>query len=125
MISTLINMHGLFNFVQVEYIQQGLLDHSPLKVGFPTVESCPPIWNVVICGIDGDHPTKDPKGVEKVKEAHEATKGIKRIQIMVRNLLFQAQDILPNSPGEYPVFVHLLTQVSLGMIDCNLPYPQV
>jgi len=74
---------------------------------------------------DGDHPTKDPKGAEKVKEAQEETKDVKRIQTMVRNLLFQAQDILPNSPGKYLIFVHLLTQAPLGMIDYNLPYPQV
>jgi len=74
---------------------------------------------------DGDHPTKDPKEAEKVKEAQETTKDVNRIQTMVRNLLFQAQDILPNSPGKNPVFVHLLTQAPLGMIDYNLPYPQV
>ena len=77
------------------------------------------------CISDGDHPTKDPKGATKVKEAQEATKDVKRIQTMVKNLLIQAQDILPNSPGKYPVFVHLLTQAPLSMIDYNLPYPQV
>jgi len=70
---------------------------------------------------DGDHPTKDPKEAEKVKEAQETTKDVKRIQTMVRNLLIQGQDILPNSPGKYPICVHLLTQAPLGMIDCNLP----
>jgi len=54
-------------------------------------------------GSDGDHPNKDPKEAEKVKKAQETTKDVKRIQTMVRNLLFQAQDILPNSPGKNPV----------------------
>ena len=55
---------------------------------------------------DGDHPTKDPKEAEKVKDAHEATKDAKRIQTIIR------------------IFVHLLTQAPLGMMDENLPYPQ-
>jgi len=58
---------------------------------------------VVIC-VDGDHPTKDPKEAEKVKEAQEATKDAKRIQTMIRNLLFQAQNFLPSSPENCPVF---------------------
>jgi len=46
----------------------------------------------------GDHPTKDPKGAEEAKEAQEATKDAKRIQTMVKNLVFQAQNILPVHP---------------------------
>ena len=75
--------------------------------------------------IDGDHPTKDPKEAEKVKEPHEATKDAKRIQTMIRNFLFQARNFLPSSSENCPVFVHLLTQAPLGMMDWNLPYPQV
>jgi len=56
---------------------------------------------------DGDHPTKGPKEAERVKEGQEATKDAKGIQTMVRNLLFQAQKILPSSPENHPVFVHL------------------
>ena len=74
---------------------------------------------------DGDHPTKGPKEAERVKEGQEATKDAKGIQTMVRNLVLQAQNILPSSPGNYPVFVHRLTQAPVGMIDCHLPYPQV
>ena len=74
---------------------------------------------------DGDHPTKGPKEAEGVKEGQEATKDAKGIQTMVRNLLFQAQNILPSSPGNHPIFVHMLAQAPLGMIDCNLPYPEV
>jgi len=74
---------------------------------------------------DGDHHTKDPKEAEKVKECQEATKDAKGIQTMVRNLVLQAQNILPSSPGNYPVFMRRLTQAPSGMIDCHLPYPQV
>jgi len=66
---------------------------------------------------DGDHRTKDPKGAEEAKEAQEAIKDAKGIQTMVRNLVFQAQNILPSSPENCPVLVHLLTQAPLGMID--------
>ena len=52
---------------------------------------------------DGDHPTKGPKEAERVKEGQEATKDAKEIQTVVRNLLFQAQNILPSSPGNHLV----------------------
>ena len=66
---------------------------------------------------DGDLPTKDPKGVENGKEGQETTKDAKGIQTMVRNLLFQAHNSLPSSSGNHPVFVHLLAQAPLGMIE--------
>ena len=64
---------------------------------------------------DGDHPTKGPKEAERVKVGQEATKDAKGIQTMVKNLLFQAQNILPSSPENHPIFVHLLAQAPLGM----------
>jgi len=77
------------------------------------------IWEVESKNIfpDGDLPTKDPKGAENVKEDQEATKDAKGIQTMVRNLLFPAQNSLPSSSGNHPVFVHLLAQAPSGMID--------
>ena len=50
---------------------------------------------------------------------------VKDIQAMVRSLTIQAQELLPGSFGSHPVFVHLLTQAPLGMIECILAYPQV
>jgi len=66
---------------------------------------------------DGDLPTKDPKGVENVKEGQETTNDAKGIQAMVRNLLFQAHNSLPSSSENHPVFVHLLAQAPLGVIE--------
>jgi len=85
------------------------------------------VWRLSMMNIsiDGDHPTKDPKEDEKVKEAHEATKDAKRIQTMIRNFLFQAQNFMPRSSENCSIFVHRLTQAPLGMMDGNLPYPQV
>ena len=59
---------------------------------------------------DGDHPTKGPKEAERVKEGQEAIKDAKGIQTM------------PSSPENHPVFVHLLAQAPLGMIDWILVY---
>jgi len=74
---------------------------------------------------DGDQPTKEPKDDEKVKEVKKVAKEVKDIQAMVRNFTLQAQELLPSSSGFHPVFVHLLTQAPLGMIECILAYPQV
>ena len=48
--------------------------------------------------LDGDHHTKESKEDEELKEVQKVAKEIKGIQTMVRNLLFEAQDILPSSP---------------------------
>jgi len=72
---------------------------------------------------DGDLPTKDPKEAENVKQDQEATKDAKGIQTMVRNFLFQAQNFLPSSSENHPIFVHLISRAPLGMIDWFLLYP--
>ena len=66
---------------------------------------------------DGDRPTKEPKDDEKVKEVKKVAKEVKDIRAMVRNFTFQAQELLPCSSGFHSVFVHLLAQVPLGMIE--------
>jgi len=44
-------------------------------------------------------------------------KEVKDIQTMVRNIISQAQEFLPETSGSGPVFVNQLTQAPLGMID--------
>ena len=55
--------------------------------------------------------------MESVKEGQEAIKDAKGIQTMNRNLLFQAHNSLPSSSKNHPIFVHLLAQAPLGMIE--------
>jgi len=70
---------------------------------------------------DGDPHTKESKEDEEVNEVQKVAKEVKGIQTMVGTLLSQAQDSLPSSSENCPVFVHLLTQDSLGVFDCNPP----
>jgi len=66
---------------------------------------------------DGDHTTNEPKDDGKAKEVKKVDKEVKDIQAMVRNLTFQAYELLPSSSGFHSVFVHLLAQAPLGIME--------
>jgi len=41
---------------------------------------------------------------------------------LAKNDLNQSNSAVGTSPGNKPIFVRLLVQDPLGVIDCNLPY---
>ena len=66
---------------------------------------------------DGDHTTNEPKDDGKAKEVKIVDKEVKDIQAMVRNLTFQAYELLLSSSGFHPIFVHLLAQAPVGIME--------
>jgi len=71
----------------------------------------------LIVMFDGDHTTNEPKDDGKTKEVKKVDKEVKDIEAMVRNLTFQAYELLPSSSGFHPIFVHLLAQAPLGIME--------
>ena len=69
------------------------------------------------CQGDGDHTTNEPKDDGKAKEVKKVDKEVKDIQAMVRNLTFQTFELLPSSSRFHPVFVHLLAQAPLRIME--------